>query len=262
MNLAIIHHEPIFSKWNQIFFTKKVKEKIKREITILNKKVPVYLIPIIKEKPSEKAINQFILYLKEENIDIVLLSNDVECLPVAKEIKKHFLFLNGNKVINYRLYDILRKCADARNTELSKSTLIISAEEPEQVKQFILKVYKFVKKIKIQTNKPSLFSDLSAFFLYEYGLFIEIVKEVKKTDNEIIISLTEKSQQADVCFCNEKNTEIIFSVKNLLYEINSYKKLNQEMIEFLIYLLYNNIKEENIKRFFKTYSVRVVKLIK
>lgn len=262
MSCAIVHFKPCFTKWNQIFFTKKIKEKIKEETIILDKKIPVYLIPVVKEKPSEKMIAWFISYLKKEKIDTILLSDDAEALPFINKIKNCFQIFDGTKVINYKLYDILRKCAEVKQVELSKSTLIVYANEPEFAKDYILKTYKFVKKIKIQTGKASLFSDLSAFFLYEYGLFIDFVKEVKKENNEIIIALNDILYESDFYFGKGKNTEVIFSVKNLLSEINSYKKINQNTIEFLIYLLYGNIKDENIKRFFKSYSVRVIKLIK
>lgn len=262
MSCAIVHFKPCFTKWNQIFFTKKLKEKIKSEIIISNKKIPVYLIPVVKEKPSEKMIAWFISYLKEEKIDTILLSDDSEALPFINKIKNCFQIFDGTKVINYKLYDILRKCAEVKQVELSKSTLIVYVNEPEFAKNYILKTYKFVKKIKIQTDKPSLFSELSAFFLYEYGLFIDIVKEVKKENNEIIIVLNDTLYESDFYLGKEKNTEVIFSVKNLLSKINFYKKINQNAIEFLIYLLYGNMKDENIKKFFKSYSVRVIKLIK
>lgn len=262
MKSAIIHYEPIFTKWEQRFFIKKAFKKVKSTIMVNKKEVLVYKLPVTEENPSEKMMLRFLSYLKKENIDSVLLSDRAKSLPVSSMLKGHFKFFDGNSVINYKLYDILRKCAESAGTELNDATLTLITNKPDVAKEFILKVYKHIKRIKIKTENPTLFSDLTSFFLYEYGLFIEIVGQVKKQEKDIVILFDGSCDMADISFNNENTTEILFSAKNIFREIMPYVKLNQNTLEFLIYQLYGNISTQSVKSFFKAYSVRVIKLIK
>ena len=262
MKSALIHFEPVFTKWEQSLFIKKAFKKVKSTIIINEKEIPVYKIPVFSEKPSEKMIQRFINYLKEENIDSVLLSESAALLSVSYMLKNHFKFFTGNYVINYKLYEILKKCAESRSLELSDSTLVLLTESYENAKEFIIKVYKNVRKIKIKTDKPTAFSELASFFLYEYGLFIEISRKEEKKEDEIYILLDGLCESADFYIDGENKTEILFSAKNLFKEITPYVKLNQNTLEFLIYQLLGNLSQQELKTFFKMYSVRVVKLIK
>lgn len=262
MKSAIIHFEPIFTKWEQRFFTKKAFKKVKSTVMINKKEVLVYKLPVTEENPSERMMLRFLSYLKEENIDTVLLSDSAKSLPVSSMLKSHFKYFDGNSVINYKLYDILRKCAENASTELSDATLVLITNKPDVAKEFILKVYKHIKRIKIKTEMPTLFSDLTSFFLYEYGLFIEIVGQAKKQEKDIFILFDGNYDIADLSFNNENKTELIFSAKNYFKEIMPYAKLNQNTLEFLIHQLYGSISQQSVKSFFKVYSVRVIKFIK
>lgn len=262
MKSAIIHFEPVFSRWDQSLFTRKAFKNVKSEINVNDKQILIYNIPVWKEKPSEKMMLRFISYLKEEEIDTILLSDSAEALSISHVLKKHFKIFNGSFVINYKLYDILRKCAEAHSLELSESTLVLLTSQPEKAKEFILKIYKHIKRIKIKTEKPEIFSELSSFFLYEYGLFIEVSKQTEKKEFELFIYIDGLLDSANLYLGDAKQTEIIFNGKNLFKEIKKYKKLNQITLEFLIYQFCGKLSHQNIKLFFKTYPVRIIKLIK
>lgn len=262
MQSALIHFEPVFTKWEQNIFIKKAFKKVKSTIMINEKEIPVYKMPVFMEKPSKKMMQRFISYLKEENIEYVLLSESAASLSVSYILKNHFKLFTGGSVINYKLYEILKKCAESRNKELSDSSVVLITESLENAKEFIMKIYKHVKKIKIKTDKPTIFSDLTSFFMYEYGLFIEISRKTEKKENEIYILLDGLYKSADLYVNGDDKTEILFSAKNLFKELTPYVKLNQYTLEFLIHQLSGNLSQQGIKSFFKMYSVRVIKLIK
>ncbi len=262
MKSAIIDFEPIFTKWEQRFFIKKAFKKIKSSVMVNEKEILIYKIPVVEEYPSEKMMFRFISHLKDEKIDTIILSDRAKLLPVSSMLKNHFKFYDGNSVINYKLYDILRKCAESQCLELCDATLILATNKPDVAKEFILKVYKHVKRIKIKTENPTFFSDLTSFFLYEYGLFIETARQIKKQEKDIFILFDGTCELADVSFNSENKTEILFSAKNIFREIMPYVKLNQNTLEFLIHQLYGNLSTHSVKSFFKAYSVRVIKLIK
>ena len=148
MQAAIIHFEDIFRKKDQFFIGKTLK-KIKRSIKIENNEIPVYILPVTKEKPSVKAIKRFITYLKEEKIKYIIFSE--AALPfrsLFENINEGFEFFSGMHVIHHKIFDILRKCAEKNNVELSASTVTLLTDYPEQAKEMILKIYRYVKKIR------------------------------------------------------------------------------------------------------------------
>ena len=260
MNSAMIHFEPCFSRMDQGIFLKRTLKKIKKTIKVENYDVLIYKIPICIEKPSERAIQKFILLLKEDLIKNIILSDDAASLPFLEEFKKHFNIIDGASVINYRIYDILRKCVSMKENDLSDCSIILYTNTPELAKECILKIYKHVRKIKIESQKPDLFFDLTSFFLYEYGIFIEINQQKEKQEKELSIVLDDNLESADLFYFNEKKSEILFTNKNYFKEFKKFRNLTQSSIEFLIDQFYGNIDNQSIKMFFKTYPLRISKI--
>ncbi len=260
MNSAIIHFEPVFSKLDQSIFIKRTLKKVKKNVVIEKKAIPVYILPLCQENPSEKAMMKFISYLKAEGIQRVLLSDAAETFPIIDILKENISIITGMSVINYKIYDILRKCAGARELSLENSTLLLYTNRPALAKELILKIHKHVKKIKIETEKPELFTELTDHFLEEYGIFISVNQERTEEDLKVQLDGIEKKVGMDLYINEEKPSNILFFDKNAFAEIKPFKKLNQSCIEFLIDQYYGTIKNETIRQIFKDYSVRITKI--
>lgn len=246
MQAAIIHFEDIFQKKDQFFIGKTLK-KVKRSIQIDNITIPVYLLPITKEKPSVKSIKRFITYLNEEKIKYIIFSE--AALPfrsLFESLNNGLVFFSGKHVIHQKIFDILRKCAEKKELELSSSTVTLVTEYPEQAKEMILKIYRYVKKIKIKTKYKEKFAPLLEYFLYEYGLYIVCTDEIENREISLPVQ--------------HFNLEVYFKCKKQLGEISSYININQEGLEFIIYSVYHSLSDETVKRFCKEYIPKISKI--
>ena len=248
MNSAIIHFEDSFSRMDQFFINKTIK-RIKKSITLENTAIPMYLLPISKEKPSLKAMKRFITYLKEEKIKYVIFSpSALPFLELFISQNEGLEFFSGKHVIYHKIFDILRKYAEKKDIELSASTVTILTEYPEQAKEIILKIYRYVKKIRIKTKYKEKFAPLLEYFLYEYGLYIICEEQEENIKEEIILPV------------QNFNINVFFKCKKNVGDISSYIDVNQEGLEFIIYSLYHSLSEETVKRFCKEYIPKISKI--
>lgn len=143
--------------------------------------------------------------------------------------------------------------------ELAKSTLVLETDDPSRAEEIILRLYKHVKKIRIQTEQRKAFNSLVEYFMYEYGIYIETEAKITN-ENEICVMLDEKNEkQADIYVSTNsfKHTKVYFKTKNI--SDNYFEKKHQAIIEFLIFNKYAGIKEAAIDAFFKDYQVRIIK---
>lgn len=246
MSVALLHFEPCFKKIDQNIFFKRTLKKLKKQVIVCGKPITVYLIPVYEKKISEKAVEKFITYLKSEKVDKILLSDSANSLSCSQKIKNAFLSCSGSSVIIYMVYDILKKCAAQKNIDLYESTIILSDEQPHIMKKTILKLYKYVKKIKILTENPERFKELISEFLYDYGFMIETCN--KTEENEIFINTADYKK------------EIIFYIKRIKDEFSYCKNINQAVIEFLCENFFKGFNDSHIKAFINEFSPRVIKI--
>ncbi|MBR5236958.1 MAG: hypothetical protein IKW06_06285 [Clostridia bacterium] len=265
MKAAMIHFEPVFSHFNQTFGIKKALLHTKKEIKEEKIKIPVYLVPVTEKNPREKAIEKFSSFLIKEGITHIILSNKAyKNNLIRKKMETTFETFTGTEFVKYKLYDILRKYAGSKGINLGISTLIIETDSPEKARQYILKIYKYVKKIIIKSENEAKFSEITKFFLEEYGLFIPVEQKKSQEENEILIqldSMVEEKKVLNISSDINRSSKIIFGSKKKFKNITKYLDLNQMSLEFLIFQQYNNINEENIKRFCKDYMIKVSKIV-
>ena len=265
MKAAIIHFEPVFSPFNQTFGIKKAILKTKKEIKEEKIKIPVYLVPITEKNPSEKAIAKFSTYLKKEGITHIIFSKEAYKKQIIREkMENNFQSFTGSEIVKYKLYDILKKYAGGKAIPIGSSTLILETDSPEKARQYILKIYKYVKKIVIKSEQAEIFNDVTQFFLQEYGLFIPVEHMRKKEENEILVqldSMTEEKKVLNISSDVNRCNQIIFSSKKKFKQITQFLDFDQMTLEFLIFQQYSNINEEKIKRFCKEYMIKVSKIV-
>lgn len=244
----------------QFLFNKKFLRN-KEEIKLFHSFVPLYKIPVSDKEISEKSIKKVIYCLKKEGIRYIITTKKLQIRRnLSERLKKEFIFFDGSQVINYKIYDILRKCAAKKGIDLENSTVRLISNDAGKVKEFVLKFFRNVKKIEIVTDCEKNFTDLSEYFLEEYGLFLLINKEGKYDEKKITVFLDGgKKQSADLYFTEQKSSEIMFSSKNAFNQISSILNFNQESIEFFVYILYGRVCKETVKEFFKKYPTKIVK---
>ena len=251
---AIIHFEPFFSKWDQSIFLSKTLRRVKSEIEVEGMTVPIYLLPISIANPSEKALDKFIRYLREEKVDKVLLTDVVKKLPCCQKLTDNFSVYDGKSIINYFLIDILKKCSSDYQIPLQECSLVLISNVPTEAKEILEKCYSFVKEIYIDTDHPERFESLQQEFLEDYGIFLSLIH--KKQKNEIIISLesTQKPYHFSV------NQKIIFKNVKLLKKFLPFIECNQELIEFFVEKKFNSTKRRYIQQFHKDYPMVITKI--
>jgi len=260
MAAAIIYIEGNSSLLHQIKLFKTLQAlKIKK--TFLNINYVAYGIPLYKGNIKEKQLKKCIDFIKKDNITKVLLADSVPN-DIYHILSTEFEVIQGNKIINCMISDILKVCAAKREINLEDSTVVLLTDNPDHAKEIILHIYKYVKKIEIKTKEQNRFSLLNEFFIQEYGLFIEINKEIEKEDS-IYLNLDEKdNKKVDFDFsCNSfcKN-KVYFKIKKGEKEIKPFVKLHQAAVEFL--MLKNNLQLESaqISRFCKEHRLRIMKI--
>lgn len=260
MDAAIIHFEPCFSKWDQSVFFNKTIKKIKKTINIKDVSVFVYTLPLNEENPSEKALKRFFTYLKGEKIKYIISSNQAkEFTNVLEQLEENFLFFNGKTVINYLIYDILRKCAKIKEIKPEESTVTLLINDPHYAKEIILKICLHVKRIRIQTQDKEKFKELFDFFLNEYGLFILTDQRDDKEEKALVLCFDEAFNhiKADFNFCGKD--KVLFQVKNI-NELSKLLTIDQKAMEFLIYTQYQKVSNETVKQFFKANMPKIIKI--
>ncbi len=256
MNGAILHFEPIFSKWDQSIFLSKTLKRIKSEIKVDNMTIPLYLLPINIDTPSEKAMDKFTCYLKEEKVDKVLLTDAVKKLPICKKIKNGFYIYDGKPIINYYLIDILKKCSFDQELSLQESTLVLISDSPEQVKEILVKCCSIVKDVCIDTKHPERFEELRQSILESYGIYVSFSH--KRSSKDIIISL--EDNQKPFTFSMNQKSKIIFYNQKLLKDFLPFIECNQEMLEFFVEKKFNSTKRRYIQQFNKDYPIVIAKI--
>lgn len=260
MSDAIIYTQDNPSLLRQIRINQTM-QALKLRKQFLNIDYVAYGIPLYKGKIKDKQLNKCIDFIKKDNIENILLSDYADA-EIKEKIMQKFNVINGNRIINCMIFDILKVCAVKKEMELENSTVVLITDNPERAKDVILQIYKYVKKIEIETTEKNQFASLNEFFIHEYGLFIEINIE-KENDKHIYLNLDEKNhKKADFDFSSASflKNKVYFKIKKGEKEIKPFVKLHQAAIEFL--MLKNNLQIESaqISRFCREHRLRMMKI--
>ncbi len=248
---AIIHFEPIFSRLDQGFFFQRTLKKIKRE----RPDFLLYLLPINQERPSKKALYEFISYLKNEKIERILFTEAMKKRPEAEILLKHFQTYEGNTIINETIHEILKNCSQKKHLCLQDCTLVFYTNYTETLKELVFKLYPFVKTISIQTEHEALFLDLTSHFLENYGIYISVNQKFPKEN--IKLFLDGEQRNSDFSF---QTSEILFSQSVIPDEIRTLLKPNQYFLEYMIEKQQKKLKNEQIHQFFIENQLNIVKI--
>lgn len=259
MACGIVYYEPGLSKADQGIFLRRTLRRCKTVISCEGKPISLFRLPICETAPSKKVIRRFADFLKENAIDRILFGQIPQSIAeISAPLYREFAVFDGFSVINCKIYDILRKYAAMHNINLAESTVVLCTDAPEAARQLILKLYRHVRRIRIETDKPESFGDMAAYFLEEYGLYLPLTKQ-NKQQNEICISTDKQTQDSDVVMRGH-GLEISFVIKGTFKELSQYCKMNQASVEFLCYLHEESLSDSAISRFFKTYAPKISKI--
>ncbi|MBE7010806.1 MAG: hypothetical protein E7418_04870 [Ruminococcaceae bacterium] len=259
MHTAFVYTYEETSLFNYILYKRLLKNCKKKE-KICDIEFDSYGIPVYKNKFYSKHAELIKQYLKEENIQSVLLSDGTD-RRVKNFLSLHFSIIDGNKVIENKVYDILKKCVEKKESEIEKSTVVIRTNDNYNLQNFILQMYRYVKKIKIETENKEKFTELTEYFMREYGLYIDVESNVKDKEEIVISYGSNSNKKADFYFNSKENKQkVLFKMKKGENTIKNYKEIDQALIEFLIYKKNLMVNSEQICGFMKEYKVRIAKI--
>lgn len=259
MACGIVYFTPGLSKADRGIFLRRTLRRCKTVISCEGKPVSLFRLPVCETAPSEKAMRRFVTYLKDNQIDRILLSQiPPSVAETLAPLTQNFTVFDGFSVINYKIYDILRKYAAKSGINLAESTVVLCTDIPETARQLILKLYRHVRRIRIETGQPERFGDLAAYFLEEYGLYLPLTKQEKR-QNEVYISADGQRQDCDIVM-RGGSLEVSFFIKDAFRELSHYCKYNQATVEFLCYLHEQTLSDSAISRFFKIYAPKISKI--
>ncbi len=261
MSCGFIYFEPGFSKVDQSVLLRRTLRECETEIKTEGMKLRLFRLPLCEENPSMKTVSRFSAWLKKREIHQLYISDlPAQFVEVKRALAREFSIFNGLSVIDYAIYDILRKYAAQKEIKLADATLVLYTNNPQKTRDMILKLYRHVRRIRIQTENPERFSELSAYFLREYGLYIALENE-KRRPNEIHVVL-EDGQKPEVCDINlcGGSPAVYFNMKQHFKELSRFGSCRQELVEFLCYLHEESISETAISNFFRAFTPKIIKI--
>lgn len=219
-------------------------------------------MPVYKEEIKERDSKKLIAYLKSNQVTHVLFAQDFSLYPeFCQKMQENFQVPDGTAIIKHKIFDIIRKCAAKKGVEPQDSTVVLITDSPKEAEACIMRLYRHVKKIRIQTNCPDVFSKLQNTCMEEYGLYICCEGE-EIQNNEIAISMKSESATAD--FCLQKydvfDYKILLRMKSGEKELFPHLPLHEDALTFLMMKTGVSPTEENIQRFFKEHYVKITKI--
>ncbi len=259
MACAIIHYEPSFSRMDVGFFIKRTLKNVKKVIQDDECYYLLYLLPICENYFSKKGFDEFVSYLKKENINKIILTKQALKCEKTEKLLNCFNTYDGLSLINAEIYEIIKKCALKKHLQLSKSSLVLYTNQPEKAKSVILKLYHFVKDIVIQTKEEEKFIDLSFYFLENYGIDVLINGKIPKEAVSVIIDGRFENGNYDFSFSDSR---VLFCGKKIHRELNEILEMNQFTMEYIIENRQKNLENQQIHQFLKENDLKIVKIEK
>jgi len=219
-------------------------------------------VPVYKEKIKERDMEKMIAYLKSNQVTHVLLTQDfLQYTKFCQMMQEKFLMPEGIRIIKNKIFDIIRKCAIENCIEVQNSTVSIVTDSPKEAEEYIMRLYRHVKKICIITQHPDAFLSLQNRFMEEYGLYICCdVENVQEHD--IIINLEQNQEKNHFNARREHlfDNKLQFRMKNGKKELFTHMPLCEDAVAFLMLQVSLVPTEENVRRFFKDYNVKITKI--
>lgn len=261
MSCGLIYFESGLKMAEQNIFLRRTLKQCETELVTEGKRLLLFRLPVSTERPSERAVFRFIDFLKNKGIKKVYLHEiPKKFAGVIAPIYREFEVFDGFSVINYALYDIIRKYAAQKGMILRDVTLVLHTDAPQKAEHVISLLHRHVHRISIQTSDFERFEALTAHFLNEYGIYIAMYGK-KECKNEFHIVLDE-ARKADLCDLNltNGNLSVYFNMKQYFKELLCFGKCKQDMIEFLCYMHENSLSNAALSSFFKAYAPKISKI--
>lgn len=268
-NAAIIYYDEDFTVFNEFLFKiGRLNDKyITEEIIIEKKNIKIYKIPItLKNITNKKKLHlimkKFVLFLKERNINKIIISDKVNKMINIKEyLKENFFIFNGKNIIKYKFSYIIKRCL--KNYENIKEIVFFSNNFNIFYDYFNI-VFKNYRIQTLVTDYKNMFLSFVDEIYNEYGLMISIKNknEFILKNNQFIIN-TDMELKKDYFDLDMNSLSLIFSQNGIFKEFYKYIKVSDEKsTEFLIYCMSEGLEKSNITDFFTRYNIRIVKINK
>ncbi len=219
-------------------------------------------VPVYKENIKQRDAEKLIVYLKSNQVTHVLLTQDfLNQTKFCQMMQENFLMPEGIQIIKHKIFDIIRKCAVQKGIEIQASTVALMTDSPKEAEEYIMRLYRHVRKIRIITKSADAFAILQNRFMEEYGLFISCDEEIA-LKNEITISLNIIKTESDfnVSRQNLFDNQLQFRMKYGDKELFPHAPLCEDAIAFLMLQKGLIPTEESIRRFFKEHYVKITKI--
>lgn len=220
MENCILNQTEKYVKFDYFLFRYFKIKRIFKKMNKIQEDINIYNIPFpekIKEKSKKKYCTSLCSYLKKCGIKKVCLGT-IKDTFLKETIKKEFRLYTGISVFEEKFKEILLFFAKKKGYQLKDCEICFISNYPEQVKKYLLKCIKNVKKIAVFTTEPEKFNIFIKEIRENYGILIERNEKVKKY-NHIYINLEEKPIFHPAFFKNVSLIDVYYFYKNAYNEI-------------------------------------------
>lgn len=257
------------------------KKSLKRKINVLKRGDVTYKVINIPANIKNKKMPYLTQDIKENIIKPYEMA--VYCNFTLQNKKRFYEYFNNDLLYSscvsyFQNVETIKKYISFKKEKINSSDIVLISDDPEKTEKIVKDICKKVLSITIYTKNTQKFKKLCDYFLYEYGIVLNLKDTIAFTalnkcifimlteNKEIAAELTERN--ADIL--NLSGTKIKGTYDNLYFTANN--NLNEEAklcgkfdISVLFFLFSAHINEKtNVEfmRFVLKNGVKIMKFVK
>ena len=176
MNKCYITTTDRYCKFDFLLYRLFGWKKMLKKITFCQNHINLFTLPLpkkMKERQKKKYFTKLCNYFHRLDIQSVCCSNIMDDL-LRYYLKTEFQWIDGSAVFSELFFDVISSFCVKKGYNLEECELIFLSNCPKDVRNYIEKSLKKVKKISIFTTNPSLFDGFVQEFRDQYGIFIQV----------------------------------------------------------------------------------------
>lgn len=262
-NKEFLYKDEILFRLNKLNENKIIKCIENNSIKFFVFTIPISLKSIFDEKKLNKTIKKFVRFLKNKDIENIILSYSAKKISNIENIlQEYFYIFNGKKVINFCFSNIIKKYINKEKRD--NIEIIFLANNIDSFYYYFKKLFHSYRISGVITENINDFKEIANIFYEEYGFLLNIFEKDSFVDNEnyfiINIDTSFFINKSDI---DLNKINVIFNrCEKLLFLYNYFESINENVLEYAIYVSFRSLDKSNITEFFNKFDIRVVKINK
>lgn len=257
------------------------KNSINKKINILNKGDVIYKIINIPATIKDKKISYLAQYIQKNIINPDKLA--VYCNFSKQNKKRFYEYFNNDLLysscVSYlQSEEIIKKYITFKKEKISSADIVLISDDVKKTEKIIKDICKNALSITILTENTDKFKKMCDYFLYEYGIVLNLKDTLPFTalNKSIFIMLSENKKavseliEKNKDILNLSGTKIKGTYDNLYFTANN--NLNEEAklcgifdlnVLFFLFLIHSKEKTNvEFMRFILKNEIKIIKFVK